>query len=149
MPSILGRMNAIARRGSAYKTARLNNVEIGDAHHPFVHMICNHPGETQESISKMLCLNKSTVARTLCYLEEHGYVTRVANTRDRRELLIYPTEKLLVLLPQERKFSAECNAKLSEGISEDEMQIFNSVLERMYEKAKEIITTIESEDGVE
>ena len=145
MPSILGRMSAIARRGSAYKTTKINNKDIGNGHHPFVYVICNNPGQSQEWISKRLSLNKSTVARALTHLEEKGFINRIADKADRRVLLIYPTDKLLELLPEERAISAEWNAELSEGISQEEMNVFLSVLERMSAKSIEIIDRIEAE----
>ena len=49
------------------------------------------------------------------------------------------TEKMLAVLPEVKRVSAEWRALLSEGIPEEELAIFNSVLERMEAKAREII----------
>lgn len=146
MISILASMSAIARRGSAYKTARLNCEEIGNGHHPFVFVISNHPGQSQEWISEKLSLNKSTVARTLTYLEAKEYITRVPDTVDRRVLLVYPTDKLLSLLPKEREISDEWNEIISDGISQEEMNVFQAVLEKMSIKSKEILGTLQNEE---
>jgi hypothetical protein len=46
---------------------------------------------------------------------------------------------MLAVLPEVKDASAEWMTLLSEGIPEDELDIFNSVLERMQERAREII----------
>ena len=49
------------------------------------------------------------------------------------------TEKMLAILPEVRTVSREWRALLSEGIPEEELAIFYSVLERMQTRAREII----------
>ena len=47
------------------------------------------------------------------------------------------------VLPEVRAVSEEWNTLLSEGISADELAVFNSVLERMQARAREIVGGIE------
>ncbi len=131
------RINVIARCSVNYKSEKLSG-EISGCHHPFVLCISKNPGMSQDAISRQLCLNKSTVARSLCYLEEHGFVSREADCEDKRVLRVYPTEKMLQVLLPVRELAAEWNALISEGISEEEMRIFNSVLDRIEERARKI-----------
>jgi len=95
---------------------------------------------SQDAISKYLCLNKSTVARAISYLEERGFVTRETDKEDKRILRVYPTDKMLAVLPEVRRVGAEWNRLISEGISEEELLVFNSVLERIEARAREIGT---------
>ena len=46
---------------------------------------------------------------------------------------------MLEVLPEVKKASAEWMTLLSEGIPQDELDIFDSVLERMQTRAREII----------
>jgi hypothetical protein len=46
---------------------------------------------------------------------------------------------MLSVLPEIKRASEEWMELLSEGIGEDELRIFNSVLERMQEQARKII----------
>lgn len=144
MPAIMRKINVITRCGGQYRTEQLGNDELGAPHHSFVLAVCNHPGMSQDRLAKHLCLNKSTVARVLNYLEEKGYVTRTASETDRRVLLVEPTEKMRAVYPEVRRITAEWNARLSEEIAPDELALFFDVLGRMEARAKELI---ENRDG--
>lgn len=138
MPAIMRKMNVITRCGGQYRTERLKNDELGARHHSFVLAICNHPGMSQDQLAHHLCLNKSTVARGLNYLEEKGYVTRTPSETDRRVLLVDPTEKMQEVYPEVRRITREWNERLSEGIDADELALFFDVLGRMEKRAKEL-----------
>ena len=79
------------------------------------------------------------MARSLCCLEEKGYIERRSLPNDKRQFAVYPTEKMLAVLPRVKQASAEWMLLLSEDIPADELAVFNSVLERMEGKAREII----------
>ena len=131
------RINVISRCAVNYKSEHLSG-EISGCHHPFVLYLTRNPGVSQDAIARGLCLNKSTVARSLSYLEEHGYVRREADADDKRVLRVYPTEKMLETYPEVKRLADEWNALLSEGISEEEFSSFCSVLEKIEARAREI-----------
>jgi len=139
MPKIMKSLNSISRCQATYRSAKFVADGICATHHAFILIISKHPGCSQEDITREICLNKSTVARTLNHLENCGYITRTSNPDDKRQVLVYPTEKMLETLPCVRTVSNEWNDCITEGISEDELKVFHSVLSRMEEKAKQII----------
>ena len=81
----------------------------------------------------------STVHAILGALEENGYINRIPLPNDKRQFSVYPTEKMLAVLPEIKSASEEWMALLSDGISGEELAVFNSVLERMQARAGEII----------
>ena len=127
-----------------FRSDRLEG-DLCPAHHLFVFSICHHPGRSQDELARTLCLNKSTVTRTLGVLEERGYVRRELNPQDKRQTLVYPTERMQALLPKIKSIAAEWNELLTEGISEEETEIFNSVLQRMEDNARRAIGSEGSE----
>lgn len=147
MPSIMRQMNVISRCATAYKTEHAQIEEISGCHHVFFYPICNQPGISQDALVKHTRLNKSTVTRSLSYLEEHGFITRAQDTADKRSLLVYPTEKMLGAFPRVRELAKEWNGALAEGISDGEMEIFMSVLGRMYERSVELAFGGSAEEG--
>ena len=139
MPKFMKMLNNISRSQAIYRLSRVTAEDLQPCHYSFVLAICRSPGRSQEDIARELCLNKSTVARNLNYLEEHGYVIRQSLPSDKRQFSVYPTEKLLAILPDIRQASSEWMEMLSEGIPQNELDIFDSVLRRMEEKARAII----------
>lgn len=146
MSAISRRMNVITRCSNQYRVDRLNNGELAARHHSFVLAICNHQGCSQEQLAKILCFNKSTVARSLNQLQEHGYITRISDENDKRVLLVYPTEKMLAVFPKVRRITREWNESLALGIEHEEMEVFLNVLSRMEARAKELIGNGEGSD---
>ena len=139
MMKFMKMLNNISRSQAVYRHSRISAEDLQGGHYAFVLAICRAPGRSQEELARELCLNKSTVARNLNYLEEKGYIERRSLPNDKRQLSVYPTDKMLSVLPQIREASFEWLTLLSEGIPQKELEIFNSVLEQMETRAREII----------
>jgi DNA-binding MarR family transcriptional regulator len=132
-------LNNISRSQAIYRQGKVCAEDLQSCHYAFVLSICREPGRSQEEIAAELCVNKSTVARNLNYLEEKGYIERIPSKNDKRQFSVHPSDKMKSVLPQIKSASLEWMELLSEGISEKEMEIFDSVLNRMQEKARKII----------
>lgn len=132
-------LNNISRSQAIYRAAKINSDELQSCHYAFVLAICREEGRSQEELARELCVNKSTAARNLNYLEEKGYITRTPQKNDRRQFSVYPTEKMKNVLPELKKASREWMELLSEGIPTEKLEIFNSVLDQMQNKARLII----------
>ena len=139
MPKFMKTLNNISRSQAVYRKGKISARDLHTSQYAFVLAICREPGRSQEELAKELCLNKSTVARALNSLEEKEYISRLPLPNDKRQLSVYPTEKMLSVLPEIKNASLEWMSLLSEGIPADELQIFSSVLSRMEERAREII----------
>lgn len=139
MPKIMKSLNRISRCQATYRSEKLKAEGICACHHAFILIISKNPGRSQEEITREICLNKSTVARALTHLEKYGYITRTSNPDDKRQFLVYPTDKMLKILPEVKTISVEWNSFITEGISKEELEIFHSVLHRMESKAKSIV----------
>lgn len=132
-------LNNISRSQAVYRNNKISATDMQTGHYAFVLVICREPGRSQEEIARELCLNKSTVARNLNCLEENGYITRNPLPNDKRQFAVYPTDKMLSVLPEIKRASIEWINLLSEGIPQDELDTFDSVLSRMEARAREII----------
>ena len=132
-------LNNISRSQAVYRHASISAEDLQSGHYAFALAICRQPGRSQEELARELCLNKSTVARNLNYLEEKGYISRNPLPNDKRQFSVYPTEKMLSVLPEIKAASIEWMTLLSEGIPKDKLDAFNSVLEHMESRAREII----------
>lgn len=139
-------MNIISRCQAIYRAQRLDG-DLCACHHSLVLAICRAPGRSQDELAKDICLNKSTVTRALAQLEKSGYVIRTSDSSDKRRTLVEPTQKMLDILPKVRDITNDWNNAISAGIPEDELALFQSVLKRMEQNARNIIQR--SEDNAE
>ena len=135
MPSLMRYINIVSRCAAIWRADKLEGTELGDQHHSFIFVICRHPGISQDAIARRLFLNKSNVTRSLAYLEEHGFVTRERDSEDRRQTLVYPTEKAIEILPQVREIIRGWNSYITEGFTEEEMEMYMAMTERIAARA--------------
>ena len=82
MPKFMKMLNNISRSQAVYRHAKISAEDLQGGHYAFALAICKQPGRSQEELARELCLNKSTVARNLNYLEERGYISRTALPND-------------------------------------------------------------------
>ena len=142
MPKFMKSLNIISRCQFAFR-AKNSKGELNAIHHSLVLSICREPGRSQDELAKDICIDKSGVARALSSLEEKGFVERKTDPENKRKTLVFPTEKLLEAIPSVRALTAKWNELVSEGISEEEFAIFQSVLFRIEKNARKIIEETE------
>ena len=137
MPRYMKSLNNISRAQQVYRKR-----QAGDAlpvyMHPYILSICRNPGLTQDELGADLCVGKSMVSRRVEWLEENGYVVRSQDPEDKRRQRIEPTEMSLLVLPELRRISREWMTLISEGIGEEELEVFERVLSRLEAKAREV-----------
>ena len=110
---------------------------LKSCHTSYLMQICANPGITQDRLAQLIFINKSNVARQAAFLEEEGYIRREPSQADRRAMELYPTEKALALLPQIKTILTDWERCITEGVTQEEMEIVTRVLSRMKDKAAE------------
>ena len=137
MPAIMRKVNNISRCMTQFRAANAS-VLFTPAQTSIVLLVTNKEGLTQEQISRSVCLDKSNTSRALSVLEDGGYIKREVNPENRREVRVFPTEKLEAVIGEVRRVSRLWNELLGEGISEEEVAVFHSVLTRLEARAWEL-----------
>jgi DNA-binding MarR family transcriptional regulator len=95
----------------------------------------NNNGISQDTLSKLLIIDKGTTAKAIKKLEEEGYVRRDVDPEDRRAYKIYTPEKALELQPYIHDVLDNCNQILSMNFTEEEKELALGLLRKMSENA--------------
>lgn len=143
MPGIMKALNNISRCQAVYRKKSVGEADLHPSQYAFVLTISHSPGRSQEELARELCVDKSTVARVLACLEKNGYITRAPNEKDRRQTLVYPTEKMLEVRPKIQQANRAWTARLTRDIPPGDLEIFHRVLERLEQSAKTIMDELE------
>lgn len=141
MPKIMKILNNISRCQAVYRRRMIPDEGLCAHQYAFALAICYKPGRSQEELARELCLDKSTVARTIASLEKNGYITRIENEDDKRQYLVHPTEKMLGIYPSICQANEMWNEQIEKGITKEELDVFYSVLSRMEMSARLAIET--------
>ena len=139
MPKIMKSLNYVSRAQAMFIAdafLRKGIVDVSAAHWPLIWSVYRQPGRSQEELSQDICLDKSTVARSLVQLEERGYIVRLPKAEDKRCLLVYPTEKTYELVPTLRTIVSDWYDHILDGMTDEELEVFYSALVRIEQNAK-------------
>jgi DNA-binding MarR family transcriptional regulator len=88
-------------------------------------------------LSKRTGLAKTTLTGMLDRMESQGYVARVPDKSDRRQLLIVLTEKSRGLKDDYARVSQKMSALFYRGFTEEEIQLFEGTLKKILNNLNE------------
>ena len=139
MAQFMKNTGQIWRCGNLYRTSRYESLGLGSYQDSYILNVCAHPGITQEGLSRLIYIHKSNVARQLGSLEEKGVIRRETDPSDKRNMLVYPTEKAYAVLDEIKRVNAEWDRIMLEGFSEEEREEVERFSALLAERAKKII----------
>lgn len=118
-----------------FRENELMDTGLSGCQTPYLTALYRSPGISQEEMARQLNVNKSSVTRQLSILEDKGYVKRDPDPKDKRSLLLYPTEKALLLKDRIFNCYSDWSRYLTEDFTEEEKQQLSALMDRIAEKA--------------
>src|SRR6056297_724506 len=95
----------------------LESCGVGSGTHFFLHLIAQHPGITQNELSRKTDIDKATAAKGLARLEQQGYLQRIPDSEDGRVRRLYLNDAGRAIMPAIqatlRRVTEVCSADLS------------------------------------
>ncbi len=90
-----------------------------------------NPGAIQDDLCEFLGIDKSGIARKCRRLEDLGYIRREQSKEDRRQNMLYLTDKGNELLPIIRELLSNWREKVTAGMNESDQKELLRLLELM------------------
>ena len=135
MTQIIRDMLEISRCGVQYRSDNLAQFGLKSIHASYLTEICAYPGISQDRLARIICINKSNVARQVAVLEEDGFVRRVPSAADKRVMELYPTEKTLEILPRINEMLMCWENCITHDLTEEEKELLSALLRKMSGRA--------------
>ena len=142
MASFMHHLGECWRCANLYRAAQLEKLDVGCYQYTYLLTVCKNPGIAQESIAGLVYIHKSNVARQLASLEEKGLIERRADEADKRNLLVYPTEKAYAILPEVERVLSEWDEFLLDAFDEEERELLESLSSRLAARAKQAVAEL-------
>lgn len=86
------------------------------------------PGISQNELASVVALQKSAVTKLVTRMEERGLIVRVKDSVDRRVNNLSLTDAGAEMITEGRQLAAKLNARLFEGVDQDDRDTFFNVL---------------------
>ncbi len=90
-----------------------------------------------KTLSQKTSLDKSTLTGIIDRLQRDGYIKKVPDEKDKRSTLVFLTGKEKEFLSRVGLVSDEMNSIFYKGFSDEEIVLFDSMLERILDNCKE------------
>jgi len=134
---ILGKkINMADRLFTKRLNERILNTGLTASRWATVNCLMVHGELTQAEICEMLSIEASSVSKTLDLMERNGWIKRTPVPHDKREKLITLTDKAKAHIPSWLKIVNDLQEQLFEGLSEEEIDTFYRILDRICENLK-------------
>lgn len=92
---------------------------------------------SQRELSKLMCVKDSSAGRLIDRMEREGMVERERSEKDRRTIFLSLTEKGEELYKEIIPYGLKFNDDLIEGIDEQDLRIYEKVLNKMIENVSD------------
>lgn len=130
--SNLGRYVSIFYRlMKMYYDRGLSEFNIGWGQQFYVEYIYDHPGASPQEMVECIRVDKATLTKIMKKLTDVGYISIVADEKDRRMKHLYLTEKAIPAAKKIKEIHSEFYGTLSGGISSEELALTEKNLQEM------------------
>lgn len=121
----------ISRYTHNFYARELKKLHLTMGQFPFLMEISENDGISQEKLSDLIMISKSTTAVIVQQLMSAGLITRETDEHDRRNFRLHITKEAMVLIPKIREVIHCCHEKITEDLTEIESQILISLLQKV------------------
>lgn len=111
---------------SIEKVASISRSKFG-----VIAVVSRHPGASQRLVAEALDVSEVTAGRLIDRLVTDGYLQRSTDTADRRVKSVELTPRTKDLLDELAYIAEEQEKLVFDGISEDELQMLNDLIDRI------------------
>ncbi len=129
-------ISIIYRYAHAFLDKKLAHANVSSGLVPFIYHIFRSAGLSQDELSEMIGIDKTTTARAIKTLVNLGYVSRNRDRVDKRIYRLYLTIKGRALIPEIKQVMTEWTSVISHGLSQEDKSQLQQTLRRMAENAK-------------
>ena len=129
-------ISIIYRYAHAFFDKELAHANVSSGLVPFIYHIFRSDGLSQDELSEMIGIDKTTTARAIKTLVNLGYVSRNHDRVDKRIYRLYLTIKGRALIPEIEQVMAQWTDVILYGLSQEDKSQLQQTLRRMAENAK-------------
>ena len=115
---------------------KANEIGLNSMHVKCLSFIKKNESCTAHDIVCFFDKDKSQIARLIKEMIEHKWITKTANPDDKRSLILSLTKDGEVLAMQLSEAQAKIKQQMLQGLSQEELRVFNKVSETMTNNLK-------------
>lgn len=131
MQDILRDIGIIARALDSISNIEFKDLKLSKGQFIYLVRICENPGMIQEQLVDMLKIDIATASRSIKNLEKNNFIYKTYNENNKKNKLLYPTEKGQKLYPFIIRENNHSNEVALEGFNNKEIDELSKMLNRV------------------
>ena len=131
-------LNALMKMTKSFAHDQIKASGLNDTECMICSYVYTHEGCSQDDVSKALCMDKTTVTKSLQALENKGVLLRVSDKADKRRNALSLTKEGKEKCTRILHIHDEWIGKLMEVLDEEERKQFESYCRRLADAAKKM-----------
>lgn len=130
----LFKLDTAAKQFRRYKTRQFkqHNIDITSEQWILLKNISEIPGIIQSDLANISKKEAAAVTRTLDIMEKKEWITRTSDPNNRRVHHLFITPKGEALIAEVLPIALAVRSQASKGISKEELQILNTLLDKIF-----------------
>lgn len=132
-------ISIIYRHGKTMHDRAMKQFGLSGIQMRYLKFIHDNPGISQEELAGILKIDKGAVAKAIKDMVNKGYVRKTQNPEDRRAYCLCLTEKAEEIHKEGEQHRREFEKKLTEGLSEEEIETFMILLDKITRNMKKMM----------
>lgn len=129
----------ISRYSNLFAMRNLQKFDIGYAEYGVLMYLAANENTNQEAIAQHYSIDKGAIAKTMKKLESKNFVDRQTNKENQREKIITLTTLGKSIIEEMRTLQNEWNDLLLQGITQEEIELFIKLTQRISQNASNYI----------
>lgn len=131
MTDILRDIGIIARALDSISNIEFKDINLSKGQFVYLVRICENPGIIQEQLVEMLKIDRTTASRAIKNMEQNGIVTKRIDKENKKNKLLYATEKGQELYSFIIRENEHSNSVALEGLTETEIATLVQLLNKV------------------
>ena len=131
MQDILRDIGIIARALDSISNIEFKDLKLSKGQFIYLVRICENPSMIKEQIVDMLKIDTATASKSIKNLEKNNFIYKTYNENNKKNKLLYPTEKGQKLYPFIIRENNHSNEVALEGFNNKEIDELSKMLNRV------------------
>lgn len=131
MVDILRNIGIISRALDSISNIEFKELNLNKGQFVYLVRICENPGIIQEQLVEMLKIDRATASRAIKNLEKHDFIIKKNEENNKKNKLLFPTEKGLEIYPFIIRENEYSNSVALKGFDKAEIAKLAKDLERV------------------
>lgn len=132
-------ISVVYRCSQVFFDAQLKQYGLGSGQYIYLVNLYGNNGVTQQELSDIINMDKTTTARTIDKLVKAGYVRKQPSDTDKRAYLLYTTDRAEAIKHTLLELMAEWNQLLFTGFDEAERATVVALMDRVSVNALAVV----------